>query len=225
MSYCNGQPLLVEARGAFLDKANSTCRALDEESGHELKKLTQPIANRVEAAIASGRSGSDQQRELAAVASEWTASYEWLARLQLWSPLIDALDGVLKSGEEKARHMAYRGIIAGAVDKALKAAAVSARKQAKLAATNDEGAKAAGALHRPTTRVHAALSSAARGMHAITQGLMQTRTDQAKAQAAAAVVADALQLPSEAELLTALDPGRRGAAPRSRFGTSTGFGS
>ena len=80
----------------------------------------------------------------------------------MWCPAMDALEGVREHGQESARHMAYRGVIAGAVDEALKEAARAARALARKAAAGRGGlAEPPPSPDRPRTRVHTALADAA----------------------------------------------------------------
>jgi len=147
----------------MLHGVEAACDALNKDSGGMLEKLTAGIAARTSAIIERARQSGDAACvQLAEEAGAWATTHYWGSRLQLWCPAMDALEGVREHGQESARHMAYRGVIAGAVDEALKEAARAARALARKEAAGSGGlAELPPSPDHPRTRVHTALADAA----------------------------------------------------------------
>ena len=163
MHYCQGQADVHQVREKMLHGVEAACDALNKDSGGMLEKLTAGIAARTSAIIERARQSGDAARvQLAEEAGAWATTHYWGSRLQLWCPAMDALEGVRDHGQESARHMAYRGVIAGAVDEALKEAARAARALARKEAAGSGGlAEPPPSPDHPRTRVHTALADAA----------------------------------------------------------------
>ena len=152
------------------------------------------MAQRTEELIKTAEGSEDAQtRNLASEVRRIQRRWPWLVRLQILIPELDALDGVRTEAQEKARHMAYKGLLPGAVHVALRQASRVARKLAKEVTPDADATSVAGEQTKsspdlPWSRVHQALESAVTDLAASVKLAVDTWTNKVRAKAAATLM-------------------------------------